>query len=284
MSRTVRDTAAALDAVAGADPGAPYAAPPIPKSYLAELGRKLPRLRVGFSTRALFGKRMHPDAVEAVDKAVTLLADLGHDVIEYDLPIDPDEGARAYMTIVAANVANDIAWTEQATGRRPNPKDFEHATWFLKQAGEALSAAQLSAARGYGYKLYRRFADLFGPQFDVHLTATVAAPPVEIGQLATTAVEKAGLSALQRVGPGPVVKRALLELAEQRIAATPQTEVYNMTGQPAMSVPMHVTTERLPIGVQIAARIGEEALLLQLASQIEQAQPWTHLLPTSGSL
>jgi amidase len=284
MSRTVRDTAAALDAVAGTDPGAPYAAPVGPRSYLAVAGRKPPKLRVGFSTRALFGKRMHPEALEAVDKAVSLLADLGHDVIEHDLPIDPDEGARAYMTIVAANVANTVDWVGQVTGRRPTPGDFEHTTWFLKQAGGSLSAAEMSAARSYGNQMNRRFADLFGPQFDVHLTATVARPPVRIKELAPTAVENAGLSLMQRVGLGPVLKRALLDLAEERLAATPQTQMFNMTGQPAASVPMHVTRDGLPIGVQIAARIGEDALLLQLAAQLERAQPWADALPTGGSL
>ena len=140
----------------------------------------------------------------------------------------------------------------------------------------------MSAARAYGYLMNRRFAELLGPQFDVHLTATVARPPVRIGELAPTTAEKAGLTLLQRVGPGPVLKRALMELAEERLAATPQNAIFNMTGQPAVSVPMHVTSDRLPIGVQLAARLGEDALLLQLATEIEQAKPWADLLPTRG--
>jgi amidase len=89
---------------------------------------------------------------------------------------------------------------------------------------------------------------------------------------------------LQRVGPGPLLRKALMDLAEQRLAATPQTQIYNMTGQPAASVPMHVTRDGLPVGVQIAAALGDDALLLQLAAQIESAQPWADLLPTTGSL
>ena len=150
MSRSVRDTAAALDAVRGADPGAPYAAPAGPKSYLAAASRKPPKLRIGYSTRALFGTSMHPDAVEAVDKAAALLAALGHEVFEYDLPIDPAEGAKAFLTILAATIAREVDWTAEVTGRKPDPHNFERSTWFLKQVGDSVSAGEMSKARAWG--------------------------------------------------------------------------------------------------------------------------------------
>ncbi|MEZ5157282.1 MAG: amidase [Candidatus Nanopelagicales bacterium] len=284
MSRSVRDSAAALDAVRGSDAGAPYAAPGGPKSYLTAASRRPGKLRVGYSTRSLFGQTMHPDAIEAVDKAAALLADLGHEVIEYDLPIDPTKGAKAYLTIVAANIANEIDWTAEVTGRKPDPHNFERSTWFLKQVGGTISAAELSAARAWGLQKGRQFADLFGPEFDVHLTATVATPPVKIGELAPSPVEQVALSVLQRVGPGPILRKTLDDLAADSLAATPQTQIYNLTGQPAASIPMHVTRDGLPVGVQIASALGNDALLLQLATQIEAAQPWVHLLPTSGAL
>ncbi len=284
MSRSVRDTAAALDAVRGSDPGAPYAAPAGPDSYQAAAASKPAKLRIGYSTRSLFGRSMHPDAVEAVDKAASLLAELGHEVVEHDLPIDPQEGAKAYLTIVAANIANEIAWTQEVTGRKVDPHNFERTTWFLKQVGGELSAAEMAAARGWGLLKARQFAELFGPEFDVHLTATVATPPVRVGELAPSQVEQAALSILQRVGPGPVLRKTLDDLAADSLAATPQTQVFNMTGQPAASVPMHVTRDGLPVGVQIAAAFGEDALLLQLATQIEDAKPWADLLPTTGAL
>lgn len=284
MSRSVRDSAAALDVVRGTDPGAPYAAPEGPKSYLAATNRKPPRLRIGYSTRSLFGRTLHPDAVHAVEEAVGLLAGLGHEVVEYDLPIDPAEGAKAYLTIVAANVANQVAWTQEVTGRKVDPHNFERTTWFLKQIGGELSAAEMAASRGWGLKKGRQFADLFGPEFDVHVTATVATPPVRIGELAPSTMEQAALSVLQRFGPGPVLRKTLDDLAADSLEATPQTQIYNMTGQPAASVPMHVTSGGLPIGVQLAGAFGNDALLLQLAAQIESERPWAHLLPTTGAL
>jgi amidase len=284
MSRSVRDTAAALDAVRGADAGAPYASPAGPKSYQSAAVRKPPKLRIGYSTRSLFGRTMHPDAVQAVDEAASLLADLGHEMIEYDLPIEPTEGAKAYLTIVAANVANQVEWTAEATGRKPDPRNFERTTWFLKQVGGTLSAAELSAARAWGLQMGRRFSDLFGPEFDMHLTATVATPPVKIGELAPSAVEQAALSVLQRVGPGPILRKTLDDLAADSLSATPQTQIYNLTGQPAASIPMHVTRDGLPVGVQVASAFGNDAILLQLATQIESAKPWADLLPSTGAL
>lgn len=284
MSRTVRDTAAALDAVHGMDPGAPYAAPTGPKSYLKDAARNPGKLRVGYSTKSLFGSTMHPDAVEAVDQAASLLEGLGHEVFEYDLPIDPEQGAMAYLTIVAANIAKSVDWAAGVTGHKADPRNYERATWFLKQVGSALSAEDLSRARGWGLQKGREFADLFGPVFDVHLTSTVATPPVRIGELAPSGAEQAALSVLQRVSAAPVLRKVLAQLAADSLSATPQTQIYNLTGQPAASVPMHVTRDGLPVGVQLAAGFGEDALLLRLATQIEQAQPWVDLLPTSKVL
>jgi amidase len=283
MSRSVRDTAAALDAVRGEDPGAPYAAAVGPKSYLSALGRKPGTLRIGYSTRSLFGQSMHPDAVQAVDQAASLLESMGHELVEYDLPIDAAEGAKAYLTIVAANVANLVEWAARMTGRKPDPRDFERTTWFLKQVGTTLTAAELSAARSWGLLKAREFGTIFGPQFDIHLTATVATPPVRIGELSTSKIEQVALSVLQRVGPAPVLRKTLDDLAAESLEATPQTQIYNLTGQPAANVPMHVTRDGLPVGVQLAAAFGGDALLLQLAAQIEAAQPWADLLPTTGA-
>lgn len=284
MSRSVRDTAAALDAVAGQDAGAPYAAPVGPKSYLAALKKGPGRLRIAFSTRSIFGSTMHPDAVEAVDQAASLLSDLGHEVFEYDLPVDPTEGAKAYLTIVAANIAKSVDWAAEVTGRKPDPHNYERATWFLKQVGGVLSAAELSQARAWGLMKGREFGTLFGPEFDVHLSSTVATPPVRIGELAPKAAELAALSVLQRVSAPPVLRKVLDQLAADSLDATPQTQIYNLTGQPAASVPMHVTRDGLPVGVQIAGALGTDALLLQLAAQMEQARPWASSLPTTKVL
>jgi amidase len=284
MSRTVRDSAAALDAIRGWEPGSPYAVPEGPSSYAQAAVKSPGKLRIGYSTRSLFGSKLAPDAVEAVDKAASVLESLGHEVFEYDLPISPEEGAKAYLTIVAANVAYTVAWTQEVTGRKPDAHDFERATWLLHQVGQVLPAVDLTAARAWGLHKARVFSELFGPVFDLHLTSTVAQPPVRIGELGLKQAEKVGLSVLQRVGPPPVLRRLLDQLASDSLEATPQTQIFNMTGQPAASIPMHVTRTGLPVGVQLAAAFADDALLLQVATQIEAAHPWADLLPLTKKL
>lgn len=284
ISRTVRDTAAAIDATFGWEPGSPYAVPEGPPSYSHAAVRNPGRLRIGYSTRSLFGSQLHPDAVEAVDKAASLLQSLGHEVFEYDLPVSAHEGAKAYLTIVAANVSRLVSWTQTATGRKPDPRNFERPTWMLHQVGQVLSAAELSEAKAWCALQGRKMAELFGPKFDLHLTSTVAQPPVQVGQLGQNSAEKAALSVLQRVGPPPVLRRLLEQLAADSMEATPQTQLFNMTGQPAASIPMHVTRNGLPIGVQLVGAFADDARILQVATQIEQAQPWEHLLPTTKKL
>ena len=137
-------------------------------------------------------------------------------------------------------------------------------------------------AKEWAAHMGRRLSGLFGPEFDLHLTSTVAREPVRIGELEPSSAEKAALSVLQRVGPAPVVRRVLDQLAADSLNATPQTQLYNLTGQAAANIPMHVTRAGLPIGAQLAAGFGQDALLLQVAAQVEQAQPWDGLLPTSA--
>lgn len=275
ISLSVRDTAAALDATHGASLGAPYAEPPAPDSFLAAAQEPAGRLRIGYSTKSLLGSQPHPDAVAAVTDAVVLLEELGHELIELDLPIDRDVLTRTYLVVVAAGIAAEIAETEHQTGRKPRPGDFELPTWFLGQVGRELSALEHTQAREAGQRLGYDFAVFYEQhRLDAHLTATMAYPPVEVGELAPTMVERGALAALRRASTGRALRLVLDQLAANSLEKTPNTQVFNMTGQPAMSVPLWWNDQGLPVGVQLAGRFGDEVTLLQLASQLEQARPW----------
>lgn len=280
VSRTVRDSAALLDVTHGADLGAPYAEPPAPRSFLLDSLRAPGRLRIGFSVATMLGSEIHHDCVAAVHDAALLLESLGHDVIELDLPLDPEELTLAYLTIVAAAVSVEIRDTERKTGVAPRPDMFELPTWFLKQVGDELSAAELQAARDTCQRLGRNMAAFYeGNSLDMHLSATMAYPPVKIGELEPSALERGALSALRRASTGKVLRTVLGQMSAQSLSKTPNTQVFNMTGQPAMNVPLWWNDEGLPVGIQIAGRFGDEKRMFRLATQLEGARPWGSRIP-----
>ena len=280
VSVSVRDTAASLDATHGADLGAPYHAPPAPSSFLAEVDKPVGKLRIGFTTRAILGSSMHPDNVAAVLDAVELLEELGHEVVEVNLPLDAEQLASAYLTVVAAGIGAAIAQTEEQTGRKPRAEDFELPTWFLGQVGRELSAVELTQAREAGFDAGRTLATVYEENnLDVHLSATTAYPPAQIGQLQPSMAERGALAALRRAPVGRALRIVLSQLAANSLAHTPNTQVFNMSGQPAMSVPLYWNSAGLPIGTQFAGRFGDEVTLLRLARQLELARPWEPRLP-----
>ncbi|MFI0432157.1 MAG: amidase [Candidatus Nanopelagicales bacterium] len=280
VSISVRDSAAVLDATHGVDVGAPYAEPPAPASFAAAAASEPGKLRIGYSLAAQLADKQSPENVAAVLDAVELLAELGHELVEVDLPLDREVVARAYLSIVAASIAADVLETGALSGRKVSSDDFEAATWFLRQVGDVLSARELEEAQRTAARLGRTIARFYDDHaLDVHLSATTAAPPVLIGELAPSTAERAALATLRRASVGPVMRAVLGQLAANSLAKTPNTQVFNMTGQPAMSVPLFWDERDLPIGVQFAGRFGDEATLFSLAAQLERVRPWRDRIP-----
>ena len=284
LTRSVRDSALFLDATHGQDLGAPYGEPAGPSKFVESVAKPPKRLRIAFSRRAILAETMHPDVVPAIDDAVKLLTELGHIVEEVDLDIDAASAAQTYLTIIAASVSADVANTESLTGVKPRAELFERPTWFLSQIGQILSARELEQALASMNQLTRSVVEQMA-NYDIHVSATTAHPPAQIGELSLGLVERLGLSTMRRVsaitGPvtDPLYRTALSQLAQDSLARTPNTMLYNMTGQPAMSVPLWWTPSGLPVGVQFAGHFGQEALLLGLAGQLEQARPWFDQVP-----
>ncbi len=273
LSRTVRDTAGFLDVLAGPMPGDPYSAPPQERAYTLEIGAPTGRLRIGMSTRSFFGKDTHPECRKAAENAAKLLADLGHDVEEAAPDIDRDGLVRAYLTQVGVGVASEIEDMARWSGRTPTAALFEPATWFLRQVGLTMTGLELQHARDAMQEAGRKTA-AFHAKFDLFLGPTMAFPPVQIGELALKPAERAGLAALRAVPIPAAIRAVLASLAANNFERTPNTQLFNQTGQPAISLPLHMTADGLPVGVQLAAAMGGEALLLRVAAQIEAAAPW----------
>ncbi len=280
LTRSVRDSAAALDATLGPDPGAPYFLPAPARPYLEEVGREPGLLRVAFSLGHPLGSALHPECATAVRDAAQLLESLGHEVEEVPLPFDGRAVAQSFLMLYFGETGASIADLARHLGRPARPADVEPTTWLLGLLGRTYSAADFAAAR-HAWNDFARQMGRFHLTHDLLLTPTLAAPPVRVGELQPKPSEQTLLKIVNTFSLGGFVRRSGLvdKLAEQSLEKTPYTQLANLTGQPAMSVPLHWTADGLPCGVQFIAPLGAEDVLFRLAGQLEQARPWRHRRP-----
>lgn len=285
LTRSVRDSAAMLDAVRGPDLGAPTVAPPPARPYLEEVGADPGRLRVALTTAPLLpADGVHDDCRAAVHDAAELLSDLGHRVVE-DAPVfDGEAFAEAFVVMVGAELGADVRAMEEVTGRTRSPRLLEPETWALLAMGEGLDAETYAAALRT-LEREARAAKTFFQDHDLLLSPTLAQPPLPIGTFGASTTEKRLVRLFGSLGMNGLIRRlAPVEtLARDAFDYTPWTPVFNVTGQPAMSVPLFWNGEGLPIGVHLAARFGDEATLFRVAAQLEEARPWAERRPPSLS-
>ena len=273
LTRSVRDSALLLDISDPPTPGEPYAAPHKERPFLEEVGAKPGKLRIAVDTGTLYGSDNHPDCVAAVEDAVALLKDLGHEVVEARPAFPREELIRAYFVIVGTGIGRFIEMTAEAAGKRPSASDFEPPTWVLAQIAWKASAPDVLAAQQVIQKAARGIADFF-EEHDLFLNSTLGRPPAKVGELAVQPAERFQLGLLRMLPFKALLDVALDKMAEGRLVWTPNTQMFNQTGQPAMSVPLYWNDAGLPIGVQLASKFGDEATLFRIASQLEEARPW----------
>src|SRR5215207_9664773 len=277
LTRSVRDSAVMLDAICEPEPGSPYVTAMPARPYRDEVGADPGHLRIAFTDRPLLGDVMHQDCASALRDTVALLESLGHTVVEAAPPLDRDEFLHSFLLMVCGQADADLRDAEAATGRRASPSNVEMATWGLALLGRSYSAGAMASARRHLERVARSVGRWFdGYEVDAFLTPTLTAPPFVVGALQPPAHEMAALSALGHLRAGAVLRKAgALEKAAKRvfdwIACPP---LFNVTGQPAMSVPLAWNAAGLPIGMHFAARWGDEAKLFRLAAQLESARPW----------
>jgi len=247
LAHTVADAALLLDVMVGNFPGDMYTQPPLPNgdSFLGYASREPGRLRIGRTLQvAVEGAEVHPDCVQAYEEASTLLASLGHEVEDIGMPFGPDV-VPFFETL----------WYAYATLAPLAPDQEEMLlplTRYLRGRGLATSASDLIFAQAY-LQVVTRAAMAVLNAYDAVLTPTLALPPRPVGWF-------------DEVEPA--------ENFERQKRFTPFTALYNVSGQPAVSVPLHWNAEGLPIGVMLAGRMGDEATLISLSAQLEQARPW----------
>jgi len=257
VSHTVRDTAAILDVVAGRMPGDPYSAAPPARPYLQEVGADPGRLRIGLlagSPRE--GITPDPACSQAAKIAARALEALGHRVEESAPEAYADTGiGRAFVTMVASNIARSLDAVGEKLGRTLEPDDVEATTWAVGQIGRGVPAATLLAMIEWTHKFGRRMAAWWEGGFDLLLTPTTALPPPPLGFFAS---------------PPDVPLAGYLRAAPFGAYTMP----LNMTGQPSISLPLHQTPDGLPVGAMLTAAYGREDLLIRVAAQLEAATPW----------
>jgi amidase len=257
VTRSVRDSAALLDVAAGPCPGDLHTPPPPTRPWREEVGADPGRLRVGLLTSAPGGAvPTHPECVAAAEGAARLLASLGHAVEAAWPPALMDSGVtEAFMPCYGTWTAAWLDWWEERLGRPLTADDVEPATWAVAELGRGVSGARFVAALSEIHRFSARVQQWWADGWDLLLTPTISEPPPPLGEYAAKPDD-----------PFWPVVRAVAEVA--------YTIPFNMTGQPAISLPLHQTPEGLPVGVQLVAAYGREDLLLRVAAQLEQASPW----------
>lgn len=272
ITRSVRDSAALLDAVMQ-QRGPLYEVSPPERPYREEAGREPGRLRIALVDGPMLGKSIDAHCRAAAAQAAALCERLGHHV---EIAEPPGIDYRAVSLAVLQIFACNVAWIMRVANplaKKIRAGDLEPASWAMLVIGEVLSAADVTWALDMQAQVAARF-DAFMERYDVLLMPTLAAPPVPIGALALKKSEVAQIEILARLRNGAMIRKAAQTIAEGLFDWLPYTPVFNFTGQPAMSVPLYWTQDDLPIGVQFAARLGDDAALYRLAAQLEAAQPW----------
>jgi Asp-tRNA(Asn)/Glu-tRNA(Gln) amidotransferase A subunit family amidase len=258
VSRSVRDCALMLDCTAGYEPGDPYTAPAPAGSFVEALGRPPRQLKIALMLKDHRGSKPHAECLRAVQGAAKLCESLGHLVEEADPGLDLVALRQQSTAIAAANTARALGWRWKVLARRPNPDDVEAATWAVYNRGSKVTGVEYVEAIAATHAVGRKMAAFLG-EYDLILSTVLAGPPPPLGYFDMM---------------GEV--STFSERVTHYLGVTP---MHNAAGTPAMSVPLHWTPDGLPVGVHFAGRYGEESTLLQLAAQLELAQPWFERVP-----
>ncbi|MFM7900274.1 MAG: amidase, partial [Actinomycetota bacterium] len=263
VTRTVRDTAAVMDVLAGYESGDPNTPPPPARPYASEVGAKVEKLRIGLLSGALLpGGLDHPDARESVSATGKLLEGLGHHVeIAHPAALSEAEFGDMFLAIVIAHIANDVVALEKSFGVTLTTDDIEPGNHLMAQFGNATNVVAYLGAVTWMHSWTRRVVSWWLPRdgkpaFDVLVTPTLAGPPPKIGALS-------GDDSTERI-------REIMQYTAQ----------FNMTGQPGISLPLHMSKDGLPMGVQFVGAPYREDVLIRLAAQLESAAPWAARRPT----
>jgi amidase len=275
LTRSVRDCAAALDATGGPFPGNPYFTAAPEMAFLERIRTPPKPLKIAFTAQPLVGRAMDPECRKGLELTVKLLEELGHQVVDATPPVSRETFLLAFITMITSETAGIVALRARELGREPRRDELEPATRAFRRIGEAMNGADVAIARRQFLAISRAVGEWF-EDYDILVTPTLGRPPFKIGALQPSLVEQLQVEALNRLPVAGLVKggRMLLPIADKTFDWIPNTPLFNVTGQPSISLPLHWSPEGLPVGMMFTARFGDDARLLQLSAQLEQARPW----------
>jgi len=259
LTRSVRDSAALLDAAAGPEVGDPYWAPPPKRPYLEEVGADPGRLRIAFTAKPWNFHEVDPECEGAVSEAAKLCEGLGHHLEEASPEFNELALGKALTVIISAQTQLSLQWAEKLLGRALTPQDVETVTWAQGERARRFSAGDYAEAVNAVHRTGRAVGGFF-TRYDLLLTPTMCTPPHRLGEVSMMSPD--------------------LEAYDHLVGGDSAfTSPFNASGNPAMSVPLHWSTDGLPVGVQFVAPVGEEPMLFRVAAQLEAAQPWANCRP-----
>ena len=280
VTRSVRDSAAILDAVSGTEPGAPYGIIAPERPFLEEIRFDPGNLRIGFHTRSAFGRDVHPECIRAVEQTCSLLETLGHNVEETVPNYEEEDVVLNWCIVLIGSVAAQIDRLVQIYGQSKVKRGIELQNYALYRVGQQMNALDFVNAKRRWRQL-GTIMDQMLNKYDMLLTPTLGEPPVLVGSLQPSTSDRRSMKLISSWA-GKIIlsnRKLTISIVEEIIQNMMKgqmvfTIIANLTGQPAMSVPLHWTEGGLPCGVQFIGRFGEEVKLLRLAAQLEKAQPW----------
>jgi amidase len=276
LSRSVRDSAAMLDAISDFEKGAAFHVLPFESSYLNQVHTGInKKLNIAFTVQSPLGTEVQPDCKEAVLKTAKYLEAIGHNVVEKEASTDGKILAHSYLTMYFGEVAALLTSLNDVLGRKVTMSDVEMTTWIIGLVGKATSAEEFVL----GLREWDKAAiemETFHETYDLYMTPTTAMLPARIGELQPSKSEKLAMQAAGKLGVGGILKKLGIveQVAQNNLKRTPFTQLANLTGQPAMTVPVHLSQNGLPVGVQFMAARGREDLLYSLAGELEQSDLW----------
>lgn len=278
VTRSVRDSAALLDATHGPETGSAFVIKPPEQAYFEQIQKPPRTLKIAFSTRSPIGTEVDAEAVQAVEKTAKLLESLGHHVEEGEPAVNGQQLAHDFIVMWFCNVATTIDEIKQETGC--DDEGFELDSVIMAAFGRATSGREFAQSL-INWSQYSYALGEFHQRYDLWLSPTMARPPARIGEISTPEWQHKVASRLLKMGLSKMMlKTGIIEkMVQENLQWVPYTQLGNLTGTPGMSVPLHWTQQGLPLGSQFLAPATGEGMLLQLAAQLEQAQPWADKWP-----